>query len=178
MTMEKNPIVFTLNSSSLKSPYFSCHLDLLLPSTNHGFSVFIEEMSFSGFESDCSKDFLQFGRDILFVTSHLSKKYCGTLVRPRKKTFLTVPSLFAAQRNYVEEYDGEMDIWIHIKVPPNQTATYKTLSLIVTPFRQSCNPRDSLYIKCGQARACVKREVWCDARGNCPSSGGSFAGEI
>ena len=174
MTMEKNPIVFTLNSSSLKSPYFSCHLDLLLPSTNYGFSVFIEEMSFSGFGSDCS----EFGRDILFVTSHLSGKYCEMLVTPSKETYLTVPSLFVAQRNYLEEYDSELDIWIHIKVAPNQTATYKTLSLIVTPFRQSCNPRDSLYIQCGQARACVKREVWCDGRGNCPLSGVAFSGEV
>ena len=98
MTIEKNAIGFTLNASSVKSPYFSCHLDLLLP-TSHGFSVFIEEMSFSGFGSDCSEDFLQFGRDILFVTSHLSKKYCGKLVRPNKETYLTVPSLFVAQRN-------------------------------------------------------------------------------
>ena len=178
MTMEKNAIVFTLNSSSLKSPYFSCHLDLLLPSTNYGLSVFIEEMSFSGFGSDCSKDFLQFGRDILFVTSYLSGKYCGTLLRPSKETYLTVPSLFAAHRNYVEEYDSEMDIWIHIKVAPNQTATYKTLSLIVTPFRQSCNLRDSQYMKCGQARACVKKELLRNAKGNCPSSGGDFAGEV
>ena len=101
-------------------------------------------------------------------------------MRPSKETYLTVPRLFAAHRNYVEEYDSEMDIWIwiHIKVPPNQTATYKTLSLIVTPFRQSCNLRDSEYMKCGQARACVKKELWCDARGNCPSSGGVFAGEV
>ena len=45
MTMEKNAIVFTLNSSSLKSPYFSCHLDLLIPSANDGYSEFIEEIS-------------------------------------------------------------------------------------------------------------------------------------
>ena len=83
MTMEKDAIQFTLNSSSLKSPYFSCHLDLLLPSS-YGFSVFIEKMSFSGFGSDCSEDFLQFGRDILFMTSHLSGKYCGKSLRPRK----------------------------------------------------------------------------------------------
>jgi hypothetical protein len=178
MIMEKNAIVFKLNSSSLQSPYFSCHLDLLLPSANYGVSVFIEEMLFSGFGSDCSEDFLQFGRDILFVTSHLSGKYCGTLVRPNKETYLTVPSFSTAQRNYVEEYDSEMDIWIHIKVAPNQTAQYKTLLLIVTPFRQSCNPRDSKYIQCGQARACVEKELWCDGRGNCPSSGGAFAGEV
>ena len=45
MNMEKNAIVFTLNSSLLKIPYFSCRLDLLIPSANHGYSVFIEEIS-------------------------------------------------------------------------------------------------------------------------------------
>ena len=30
----------------------------------------------------CDQDFVQFGRDILFVTTHLSKRYCGHLPPP------------------------------------------------------------------------------------------------
>ena len=30
----------------------------------------------------CDEDFVQFGRDILFVTTHLSKRYCGHYERP------------------------------------------------------------------------------------------------
>ena len=31
---------------------------------------------------DPCKDFVQFGRDLLFVTTSKSQKYCGTLSRP------------------------------------------------------------------------------------------------
>jgi hypothetical protein len=177
MPMENDAKVFTLNSSSLTSPYFSCHLDLSLPSSSYGFSVFIEEMSFSGSGSECSEDFLQFGRDILFVTSHLSGKYCGKVARPRQETYLAVPSLYISQRNYVEEYDSEMDIWLHIKVLPNHTGPYKTLSLKVNPFKYSCNVKDDLYRKCGKSGTCIKEELWCDGRENCPTTGGVFEGE-
>ena len=175
--MGNNAKVFLLNSSSLTSPYFSCHLDLFLPSSSYGLSVFIEEMSFSGSESDCSEDFLQFGRDILFVTSHLSSKYCGTFETPSQEAYSTGASLRALRRNYVEEYDSEMDIWLHVKVPKNNTRPFKILSLIVTPFRTSCNFKDSLYQKCGKSGTCVQKELWCDNRPNCPQSGGSFPGE-
>lgn len=51
---------------------FKCHLELYLPSSSYGFSVFIEEMSLSGSSlSGCNEDYVQFGRDILFVTTHL-----------------------------------------------------------------------------------------------------------
>ena len=169
--------VFTLNSSFLRGPVFSCHLDISLPSSSYGFSVFIEEMSFSGSASGCSSDFLQFGRDILFVTSHLSRKYCGEVARPRLETNLALPSFQISQRNYVEEYDSEMDIWLHIKVLPNKTKLYKTLSLIVTPFKQSCDIKDDLYRRCGKSGTCIKGELWCDGRSNCPPGDGVFAGE-
>ena len=34
----------------------------------------------------CDQDFVQFGRDILFVTTHLSKRYCGHLPPPSFNT--------------------------------------------------------------------------------------------
>ena len=65
--------VFTFNSSLLEDDNkFKCHLELYLPSSSYGFSVFIEEMSLSGsIVSECKQDYVQFGRDILFVTTHL-----------------------------------------------------------------------------------------------------------
>ena len=70
--------VFTFNSSLLEDDSisvhnkFKCHLELYLPSSSYGFSVFIEEMSLSGsIVSECKQDYVQFGRDILFVTTHL-----------------------------------------------------------------------------------------------------------
>ena len=67
--------VFTFNSSLLSGSggrEFKCHLELYLPSSSYGFSVFIEEMSLSGSSlSGCNEDYVQFGRDILFVTTHL-----------------------------------------------------------------------------------------------------------
>ena len=57
---------------------FSCHLELFLPSSLYGFSIFIEEMSLGGSQGGgCRRDYLQFGRDILFLTTHKSRKYCG-----------------------------------------------------------------------------------------------------
>jgi hypothetical protein len=67
--------VFTFNSSSGLLPggraVFSCHLELFLPSSLYGFSVFIEEMSLGPHSTGgCRRDYLQFGRDILFLTTH------------------------------------------------------------------------------------------------------------
>ena len=30
-------------------------------------------------DGDCEQDYVQFGRDILFITSHRSNKYCGVI---------------------------------------------------------------------------------------------------
>ena len=62
---------------------FSCHLELFLPSSLYGFSIFIEEMSLGGSQGGgCRRDYLQFGRDILFLTTHKSRKYCGEVEPP------------------------------------------------------------------------------------------------
>ena len=41
----------------------------------YGLSVFVEEMELGS----CEEDFVQFGRDILFVTTHLSRYCCNYL---------------------------------------------------------------------------------------------------
>lgn len=43
-----------------------------------GFFVYFDSMSLSD-EAECEDDYVQFGRDILFITSHRSNKYCGNI---------------------------------------------------------------------------------------------------
>jgi len=165
--------VFTFNSSLSTGNFFKCHLELYLPSSSYGFSVFIEEMSLSGSSlSGCGEDYLQFGRDILFVTTHLSKKYCGEveLPVPRSKNGLVrfeFPYTPLARRIYNEEEDREMDIWININTRNLDENLHKTLTLVVTPFKKSCATRDSLYQQCRFSTKCVRRELFCDGRINC-----------
>ena len=114
--------VFSFNSSYFEFSALKCHLELSLPSSLYGFSVFIEEMSLEGsVRSGCHQDFVQFGRDILFVTTHLSPKYCGDVVLPVSKevdgaTKFEFPGSSLNKRIYREESDKEMDIWIHINI--------------------------------------------------------------
>ena len=70
--------VFSYNSSAAEQQDLTCHLELSVPSFFFGFAVFIEEMYLEGLiQAGCKTDFVQFGRDILFVTTHLSRKFCG-----------------------------------------------------------------------------------------------------
>jgi len=165
--------VFTFNSSFVLADSFKCHLELYLPSSSYGFSVFIEEMTLSGSSlSGCSEDYLQFGRDILFVTTHLSNKYCGDveLPVPRKQNGVVrfeFPFTPLARRIYNEEEDKEMDIWMNINTRDLKENMHKTLTLVVTPFKKSCATRDSLYQQCRFSTKCVRRELFCDGRVNC-----------
>merc|ERR1719433_2225090 len=168
--------VFSFNSSLLTPRQsFKCHLELYLPSSSYGFSVFIEEMSLTGSSlSGCNDDFVQFGRDILFVTTHLSQKYCGEVELPVARKHNGVvsfdfPFTPLARRIYNEEEDKEMDIWINIDTASQHLEDVgpKTLTLVVTPFKKSCATRDSLYQQCRFSTKCVRRELFCDGRINC-----------
>ena len=135
---------------------FSCHLELFLPSSLYGFSIFIEEMSLGGSQGGgCRRDYLQFGRDILFLTTHKSRKYCGQVEPPvstqRKEgvTGFTFPITPLANRIYSEEDDMEMDVWLQIDLANNvREVEDKSLTLVVTPFKKSCASRDLLYRQC------------------------------
>merc|ERR1719278_1647303 len=169
--------VFTFNSSSANlgssRTVFSCHLELFLPSSLYGFSIFIEEMSLGGSQGGgCRRDYLQFGRDILFLTTHKSRKYCGQVEPPvstqRKEgvTGFTFPLTPLANRIYSEEDDMEMDVWLQIDLD-NAMVDSKSLTLVVTPFKKSCASRDLLYRQCRYSTKCVRKELFCDGRINC-----------
>lgn len=168
--------VFTFNSSSANlgssRTVFSCHLELFLPSSLYGFSIFIEEMSLGGSQGGgCRRDYLQFGRDILFLTTHKSRKYCGEVeppvatVRQEGVTGFDFPLTPLANRIYSEEDDMEMDVWLQIEL--GEAALDKSLTLVVTPFKKSCASRDLLYRQCRYSTKCVRKELFCDGRINC-----------
>ena len=45
-----------------------------------GFFVYFDSMTMSDeTDGECEDDYVQFGRDILFITSHRSNKFCGNI---------------------------------------------------------------------------------------------------
>ena len=165
--------IFSFNSSSGQES-LRCHLELSVPSSLYGFAVFIEEMSLAGsMQSGCNTDFVQFGRDILFVTTHLSQKFCGLVNLPVSEevngvTKFTFPGSTLNTRTYIEDSDREMDIWIHVSSPGDDLEE-KTLSLVVTPVKKTCKRKDRNYKECGYRDSCVRKELFCDSRVNCAS---------
>ena len=111
--------VFSLNSSTYPYNTLDCHLELMVSSANFGFSVFIEQMSLGGSLAGCREDYLQFSRDILFVTTHASRKYCGIVELPVSQNvdgvkYLTFPTTPLASRVYSEKSDHDMDFWLDV----------------------------------------------------------------
>ena len=147
-----------------------CHLELSLPSSLYGFNVFIKELSLSGSQhSGCFEDFVQFGRDILFVTTHVSEKYCGDIKLPVYKVQKTrrkvnFGDISAERRFYIEENDREMDIWVQIG---SKTSRNKILNLVVTPFLKMCGENDDGWKKCIDRRNCIRKDLFCDGQVNC-----------
>jgi len=162
--------VFTFNSTNKE--LVKCHLELHLHSDTFGFSVFTEVMKLDT-SKDCTRDFLQFGRDFLLFTSHKSAKKCGTIGHT-DRILREDGSLYDIdyketphqRREYIEAEDKEMDIWLSIH-PPKPGQPGKELKLIVTPFKKACVTDDHYYRKCPGTDKCIKRELFCDGIINC-----------
>ena len=118
-------------------------------------------MNLSGSHQNCTEDFLQFGRDVLFITTHLrlevkqnivfvtnifvsSAKVCGTISKFNLTEDL-VSDRNVDLRHYSEETDTEMDFWIYMT---NTGRPDKYLDILVTPYRKVCDPRDHFYRAC------------------------------
>jgi len=175
--------VFTFNSSTP----FTCHLELELfhVKGKYGFFVVFEEMHLSGtWPHKCGRDTVQFGRDNLIFDSFRSDKYCGVL----DKLELKGDEKQFNKRVYKEDVDREMDIWINI---PSRTSESR-LTLTVTPYKKACSSDDSTYIPCYKdvnchnnvtclkeksESICVKHDLFCDGRVNCPYQQGEAADE-
>eukprot|EP00092_Neocalanus_flemingeri_P037818 GFUD01041168.1.p1 GENE.GFUD01041168.1~~GFUD01041168.1.p1 ORF type:complete len:371 (+),score=66.81 GFUD01041168.1:720-1832(+) len=162
--------LFTFNSTNKE--LLKCHLELHLHSDTFGFSIFTEVMKLDE-TKDCTRDFLQFGRDFIFITSRKSNKKCG-IVEPTKRILRDDGSLLNIdykktphqRREYIEAEDKEMDIWLSIH-PPKSWQPNKELKLIVTPFKKKCVTDDHYYRKCPGTDKCIKRELFCDGIINC-----------
>jgi len=146
---------------------FQCHLELELKTTHlgSGFSVFIESMHLETNE-DCTKDWLQFGRDVLFITTKKSKKFCQKIppLTPKfKQNSLHdgfEPDPYPGSRFY-KEMGNEMDVWIQI-----QPGYQKELVLVITPHI-SCTKNNRKFRACPNSSECVAKHLFCDGRVNC-----------
>ena len=143
--------------------------------------MYFESMHVSN-TKECEEDYVQFGRNILFITSYRSKKFCAIIegsfslknIRINKEHSPVTP---ISKRIYSESSDQEMDIWIKMKVPPSGSFQ-KNLTLVVTPFKRSCRSSDPSYQKCGKGGQCVRREFFCDGSVNCAFPEDSKTGRI
>jgi hypothetical protein len=183
INLQSDVNVFSFNSSSFPHNTLDCHLELVVPSASLGFSVFIEQMSLSGSLSGCREDYLQFSRDILFVTTHVSRKYCGIVELPLFQTvegvtFLTFPDTPLSSRVYSEESDQDMDVWLHIENILGDRTVAKTLQMVVTPYQKTCGDHAGDFRRCPQSKICVKKDLFCDGMVNCPDHHGHPGDEV
>ena len=58
-----------------------------------------------------------------------------------------------------------MDIWLHIT---REDQVDKIVSMVVTPVMKTCKVEDKDYKKCGYRDSCIRKELFCDRKVNCP----------
>jgi len=156
--------IFTLNSE-ISYTKLDCHLELHVHSKALGFLVYIEALKIE-VSPKCSRDYLQFGRDRGFITTHLSKRYCEYIEHSDNVT--DIDGIVTAynfgntpyqRREYIEINDLEMDIWLELEPSNNQK---KEVKLIVVPFRKSCGSNEEYYRVCPGTKNCFRRQFFCD----------------
>jgi len=166
---------FKLNSSLIPGHMFNCHLELALDSSKLGFFVYFEDLNLSP-STDCEDDYIQFGRDILFITSFRSDKFCdkiqGSFPSMQNRTAaIKLPKSVTplSQRTYLETTDQEMDVWIKLKLNSPSLSSIKTVSFIATPVLRNCGGQDVGYRRCsgGSGGYCVREQFFCDGHVNC-----------
>lgn len=149
--------VFTYNSSFSQQKSVKCHLELAVINSLWGFSVYIQQISLDspGVGGECDNDnYLQFGRDVLFVTTHLSNKLCDN------KTVIK-------DRQYTEIEDTEMDVWL--VVTNKNIRMHQNVVIVVTPVYKTsqCKNKVGSVHMCGNGQYCINRQLRCDGRVNC-----------
>merc|ERR1719347_2447435 len=97
-----------LDSSRLSATNFICHLELSLESKKY-------DEDFSG---PCEENYVQFGRDIMFITSYQSKKICDYFEELNLKSTRNSSVVHKSldERIYLEAEDNEMDLWIKLNL--------------------------------------------------------------
>jgi len=147
---------------------FSCHYELEVSKTarkKYGFHVYIEEMFLRRNGKKCY-DYIQFARDKGFLTTYTSNKYCGERWR---LDLLTTPLQYRSQgsRFYVEETQGEMDVFVEIQRATSIFSKPRYLKMTITVFKKNCESDDENYKACPYTNHCIRKEFFCDGRPNC-----------
>ena len=152
---------------------FSSHGIFIVKSSiiHAGFSVYFESISLSEeFDGGCEDDFVQFGRDVFFITSYRSGRFCGNIqgdLRNWEAGNKNVTPM--KERSYVELKDKEMDIWLKIIIPKS-AFRIKTLEFLVTVLKKSCLLDNPEYQRCGPHPHCIQSHLFCDGLVNCALS--------
>jgi len=176
ISLGKQPAVFTLDGSSPTST--KCHLELVAPN-QFGFYVFMDQLHISDInDPKCSKEFLQFGRDFVFISSIKSKKFCEPISRITKTVTVDEEGNKVSEidygttdlrsREYLELNDNEMYIWLVAR-------SRSQMRLIVTPVMKTCSRLNSWWTPCsgqGHRGPCVRRDLVCDGEVNCGLNSG------
>lgn len=167
MTLGDSVHVFTHNSSLPGPRGLTCHLELAVTNSLWGFSVYLQEIALGPpSASECDPDnYVQFGRDILFITTHLSPRLCHNHTDTRR-------------RHYTEIQDTEMDVWL--VVSPNESRGPQSVVLVVTPVHKSaqCKEQGGRVHMCDpRGRYCISRQLLCDGRVNCVGEAGGNTDE-
>jgi len=159
----KRPVIFTYKSREK----LSCHLELHLRKREMGFYVFIERLQIET-TPECNTDFLQFGRDNFIFTSYVSEKYCEdiehvdeVLNEEKRLAKYNFKNTSLEEREYVENVDDEMDIWL--KIGPAHGRERKEVVLLVVPYEKNCANSDDSYRGChSNSINCFEKELFCD----------------
>lgn len=158
----KKPIIFSFKSREK----LNCHLELHLKNTQMGFYIFIERLQIQT-TKECSTDFLQFGRDNFVFTSFVSEKYCETIEYPaevsedKKLIRYDFKNTSLEKREYIEDVDDEMDVWLDIR--PARGKNRNEVVLLIVPFEKYCNIDDDFYRSCpSNSINCFETELFCE----------------
>jgi len=163
------PKVFTYNSV-VEGSVFQCHLEFEL-ATGDGFIVFIDQMDIE-FNPTCSKDYIQFGWDVGFITVGKSEKMCQKFEshehpedeKEEKRLDYIRESSFSSR--IYNKMQNEIDFWIQLHQKSN---IRKHLKLTITPARSCHRWQDHSQMQCPLSAECIHRDLFCDGMINCPS---------
>jgi len=158
-----------------------CHIELeTLNQRLYGFHIFIDEMVLdeesppaTSRKDHCPHDYFQFGRDVGYVTTSMSQRFCGTApkVHFENTTSAARGRLMtkAGTRWYVEERDWEMDLWVKVKRSTKGPRVHnpRKIRIVVTVFKKNCQNGDMWYRKCPNTKHCIRSDYFCDTIANC-----------
>jgi len=174
----------------------NCHLELETSRNGRwGLHVFIEEMELdeTGVTGNACRDYVQFGRDVAYITTRTSQQFCGsrskvyfhnsTSLAPLSKNSSSTQN----QRWFIEESDHEIDLWLKIfqnRDPQRGQGPghpkWRRLKVVVTVFKKNCGHagNELHYRQCPHSgNKCIRDAYFCDGYANCVWPNGDMASD-